>query len=44
MKLIIFFAVISITLGFKAKRFDRWIMVLLVALLFLNICYAYISF
>ncbi len=44
MKLIIFFAIISITLGFKAKRFDRWTMMLLVALLFANICFEFLSF
>jgi len=44
MKLIAIFAIISIAVGLRARRIDRWIVALVAALFLLNILYAFVGF
>ena len=44
MKLIIMFAAIAVTIGLKAKRLDRWVVLLLGVLIFLDILYNFLTF
>jgi hypothetical protein len=44
MKLIVMFAAIAITIGLKAKRLDRWVVLVLAVLIFLNILYNFLTF
>jgi Na+/H+ antiporter NhaD/arsenite permease-like protein len=44
MKMLLLFAVIALTVGFRAKKLDRWTVLVLGALIMLDILFAYRGF
>jgi hypothetical protein len=44
MKLLVVWIVITLTLGFKVEKLDRWTVLLFVSLCFADVVFAYLTF